>query len=190
MYKNVLNFILSIFTIAVISLAVIVPIRYFVVQPFYVNGASMEPSFYDQEYLLVDELSYKLREPARGDIIVFRYPKDPSEHFIKRIIGLPGEKVEFKNNKVYIYNEENPKGVALEETYLEKNTATLGLAYDLYELGEQEYFVMGDNREYSKDSRSFGPVNKGFFTGRVIFRGWPFYRMELLSHPEYPNLTK
>ena len=87
-------FILEVIQIVIISAAIIVPIRYFLIQPFYVKGASMEPNFYDHEYLIIDELSYRLRDPIRGEIVVFRYPRDPSQFFIKRVVGMPGETVE------------------------------------------------------------------------------------------------
>src|SRR5680860_453257 len=96
-------FVWEIIKVVSISLAIILPIRYFLIQPFYVKGASMEPNFHDREYLIVDEISYRFREPARGDVIVFRYPENPEEYFIKRIIGLPGESLEIMNGGVYLY---------------------------------------------------------------------------------------
>ena len=88
--KAAASYILELVHVVVISLAIIIPIRYFLIQPFYVKGASMEPSFYDHEYLIIDEISYRFREPQRGDVVVFKYPNDPSQYFIKRIIGMPG----------------------------------------------------------------------------------------------------
>ena len=90
--------------IIIISLAIIIPVRYFLIQPFFVRGASMEPNFHDGEYLIIDELSYRLGEPERGDVIIFKYPKDPSQYYIKRIIGLPTETVEIKDGQIIIYN--------------------------------------------------------------------------------------
>src|SRR3989344_268018 len=130
--------------IIIVSIAIIIPIRYYLVQPFFVKGASMEDNFHDGDYLLIDEISYRFNEPSRGDVIVFRYPENPSQYFIKRIIGLPGETVEVKNDKVTIYNGEFPKGLTLEEDYLSQSQQTLGSIND--KLGEDEYFVMGDNR--------------------------------------------
>jgi len=104
--------------VAVISLAIILPVRYFLIQPFYVKGASMEPNFFDHEYLIIDEISYRLATPERGDIIVFKYPEDTKQFFIKRVIGLPGEEVKIQDNRVYI------NGQPLNETYLPAGTET------------------------------------------------------------------
>ena len=173
--------------IAVVSLAIILPIRYFLAEPFYVKGASMEPNFEDHQYLIVDRLDYRLTTPARGEVVVFRYPKDPQEYYIKRIIGLPGETVEVKNDKVYIYNQQHPEGWELPEEYLTNSVLTdpTNPLYTRVELQPDEYFVLGDNRGASQDSRFFGPVNKTFFIGRVIFRGWPFDKAGVLPSVQY-----
>ncbi|OGZ56218.1 MAG: signal peptidase I [Candidatus Ryanbacteria bacterium RIFCSPLOWO2_02_FULL_45_11c] len=157
--------------IVFISLAIVLPIRFFVAQPFIVNGASMEPTFHDGEYLIVDELSYFLRSPKRGEVIVFRYPKDPSQFFIKRIIGLPGETIIVENGTVAIQNEAYPNGAVLEETYLPLllETAPNGRT----ELGAGEYFVLGDNRRQSSDSRQWGILDDSFLVGRTLLRLWP-----------------
>jgi len=172
--------------VIIISLVIILPIRYFIIQPFYVKGASMEPTFHDHEYLIIDEISYRFHGPERGDIIVFRYPQDPQEYFIKRIIGLPGEKIEIHDGQVYIYNDKNPDGAPLDESaYLDASVKTYSASSDAVTLGSNEYFVMGDNRNSSRDSRSFGPVNDSFLTGRVVFRGWPFNVMTVFHTPTY-----
>jgi signal peptidase I len=172
--------------IAVISAAIIIPIRYFLVQPFYVKGASMEPNFYDHEYLIIDEIGYRFEEPQRGEIIVFRYPNDPSEFFIKRIIGLPGETVEVLDNKVVIYNTEYPNGFVLDESeYLSPTTETTGRKRTTLNSGE--YFVLGDHREASMDSRAFGPIDRSKIIGRVWFRGLPLDRITTFDIPEYNN---
>jgi len=145
----------------------------------------MEPNFYDKEYLIIDEIGYRFHEPARGDIVVFRYPLDPQEFFIKRIIGLPGEKIQFKNGFIYIYNQAYPNGFQLEESYLPQDLRTYALNEDVITLSDSQFFVLGDNRDASKDSRSFGPVDKKFITGRVLLRGWPFSRITLFSAPNY-----
>lgn len=164
----------EILKIVLISLLIILPIRYFVIQPFYVKGASMEPTFHDHEYLIIDEISYRFNDPKRGDIVVFRYPQNPQEYFIKRVIALPGEKVEVKDGQIYIYNDQYPEGLVLNESaYIADNIKTYDLSDEVTELRAGEYFVLGDNRNSSKDSRSFGPVNKSFLTGRVWLRGWP-----------------
>jgi signal peptidase I len=186
MIKNFFSFVLELLKVVVISLAIIIPIRYFLIQPFYVKGASMEPNFHDHEYLIIDEISYRLNNPQRGEIVVFRYPKDPQEYFIKRIIALPGEKVEIKDGKVMIYNQSNPDGFFLEETYLPETTKTYGgMGREQVQLESDEYFVMGDNRNSSKDSRSFGPVNRSFITGKVVLRGWPLKKFDVFKTPEY-----
>ncbi|MDD5031693.1 MAG: signal peptidase I [Patescibacteria group bacterium] len=185
MLKGFFSFVFELVKIIVISLVIIIPIRYFLVQPFYVKGASMEPNFYDHEYLIIDEISYRFGDPERGDIIVFRYPKNPQEYFIKRIIGLPGERIQIKEGQVYIFKNEVSDGFILDESYLESGTKTYSLAEDIISLGEEEYFVLGDNRNSSKDSRSFGPVNRSFITGQVVLRGWPFSRISLFRLPEY-----
>ena len=185
MLKNFFSFVFELIKIVVISLIIIIPIRYFLIQPFYVKGASMEPNFHDHEYLIIDEITYRFNDPVRGDIIVFRYPRNPQEFFIKRLIGLPGEKVLIDNGVVTIFNSENSEGVILDEYYLPEDIKTYGLSEEKVELGEDEYFVLGDNRNSSKDSRSFGPVDESYLVGRVIFRGWPFNRVKLFKSPEY-----
>lgn len=183
--KNFFVFLFELVKIVVISLVIIIPIRYFLIQPFYVKGSSMEPTFYDHEYLIVDEISYRFKNPVRGDIIVFRYPKDPQEYFIKRLIGLPGETIQIKDGKVIIYNDKNIQGMVLDESYLPDGLNTYSNTDDKITLGKDEYYMLGDNRNASKDSRSFGPVNETFITGRVLFRGWPFRRATLFHAPVY-----
>lgn len=185
MFKNFFNFLFELVKIVAISLLIIIPIRYFLIQPFYVKGASMEPNFYDHEYLIVNEITYRFDDPKRGDVIVFRYPRNPQEYFIKRVIGLPGEKVKVEDGGIYIYNEDNPRGIKLEETYLPDDTKTYGLSNEVISLNNDEYYVFGDNRNSSKDSRSFGPVNRSFIVGKVLLRGWPFNRAGLLGGVEY-----
>ncbi|MBU1029530.1 signal peptidase I, partial [Patescibacteria group bacterium] len=114
-FRRTLNFFGELLHVVVISLAIILPIRYFLIQPFYVKGASMEPNFHDHEYLIIDEISYRFGQPERGDIVVFRYPDDPRQFFIKRIIGLPNEHIEISRGGVYLYDEAYPDGYRLEE---------------------------------------------------------------------------
>ncbi len=167
-----------------ISLVIIIPIRYFLIQPFYVKGASMEPNFFDHEYLIIDEISYRLHQPVRGEIVVFRYPKDPSQYFIKRVIGLPGETIEVAGGKVKIYNEGHPNGLALDETaYLDQDFTA---ATQTVTLKSGEYYLMGDNRSASLDSRIFGPVHRSAIVGRVWLRGYPIDRWKHFATPVYP----
>lgn len=162
-------------------MAIVLPIRYFLIQPFYVKGASMEPNFHDSEYLIIDEISYRFNPPVRGDIIVFRYPKDPQEYFIKRVIGLPGDTVQIKDNGVYIFNKDYPTGYKLTESYIPKNVSTVAYSEDKVVVGDNQFFVLGDNRQASKDSRSFGVVDKSFLVGRVFFRGWPVNKIQVFN---------
>ncbi len=177
------NFLLE--TIKVVALAgiTIAVVRYLIFKPFYVKGASMEPNFFDKEYLIVDEVSYHFRLPQRGEVIVFKYPENPKEFFLKRIIGLPGERVKISDGQVTIYNQEHPEGVVLDESYLPKDILTSG-ERTFVPLTENQYFVMGDNRPNSYDSRRFGAVDKSLVVGRVFFRGWPFSRVEIISEPD------
>lgn len=182
--KRAVEFVVELVHVVVISLAIIVPVRYFLIQPFYVKGASMEPNFYDREYLIIDEISYRFEEPARGDIVVFRYPNDPRQYFIKRVIGMPGERVVVSGGRVTIYNEAQPDGYILDES------AYLGVALTAGErdtkLGSGEYFLMGDNRAASLDSRIFGPVGRQFVVGRVWVRGWPPEKMKVFTAADHP----
>lgn len=168
--------------IGVLSLALVMLIRTFVIQPFYVKGASMEPNFLDHEYLLIDEVAFRFREPIRGEIVVFRYPRNPREFFIKRVIGLPGETIEIHDGRVRVTNDEEQGGFVLTETYLE-DSFTVGERR--VTLGSDEYFLLGDNRDASLDSRIFGPVKRKEFIGRVWFRGWPPDRIGKFEPPFY-----
>ena len=180
-WQAISEFIWEMVRVAIISLAIILPVRYFLIQPFYVKGASMEPNFYDHEYLIIDEISYRFNEPQRGDIVVFKYPKDQKQYFIKRVIGRPGEKVKIQDNGVYV------NGTKLNETYLPPSIETvLPLrGYGDITLGPDEYFLLGDNRGESLDSRIFGPVKQELIIGRTWIRGWPFNRITVFNAPEY-----
>lgn len=166
-----------------ISLAIILPIRYFLVQPFFVKGQSMEPSFYDGDYLIIDQLSFRLREPERGEVVVFRFPQDPSQFYIKRIIALPGETVEIRGGKIFIWNSQRPSGFILNEPYVKKGIVTEGVIRK--ELKSDEYFVLGDNRRASYDSRRWGAVKRKNLVGRVWLRPWPIARAEVFHAPAY-----
>ncbi|HAI74277.1 MAG TPA: signal peptidase I [Candidatus Moranbacteria bacterium] len=187
-YIGVGSFVLEIIKIVALAFIIIFPIRVFLFQPFFVQGASMEPNFEDGQYLIVNELGYKKTTIAFGDskffsvgafkeiprqkAIVFRYPNDPSKYFIKRIIGLPGEKIEIKNGSVKIFNSENIDGFILDESvYLEKGARTDREATII--LKDNEYFVMGDNRQFSSDSRVWGPITDDNIIGEVLLRAWP-----------------
>ena len=142
----------------------------------------MEPTFFEREYLIIDELSYRFSEPQRGEVIVFRAPNiQEKEYYLKRILALPGERVRVEENKVIVYNEEHPQGVVVEETYLVEETN----GSVQYTLGAEEYFVMGDNRDESFDSRRFGPIHEGAIVGKTWIRGWPFTRVTIFDVPQY-----
>lgn len=188
--KKFFLFVWEIVKVAMVSAAIIVPIRYFLIQPFFVKGASMEPNFHDREYLIIDELSYRFTPPVRGQVIVFRYPRNPQEYFIKRVIGLPGEQIQIKDGKVIVYNEANPEGLTLNEKYLPNDLMTFNQDDMKVSVGPDEYYVLGDNRGASKDSRYFGIVNKSFITGKVLFRGWPVNEITVFNQnywPQYNN---
>lgn len=180
------RFLFELIQVLAISLVIIIPIRYFLIQPFYVRGASMEPNFFDHEYLIIDEISYRFKDPIRGDIVVFKYPKDPSQYFIKRVIGLPGDTVEIVDGRVKIYNQEHPNGTSLDETgYLDQDRT---IPNRTVTLKAKEYFLMGDNRAASLDSRVFGAVDRSYIVGKVLLRGYPVDRWKVFSPPSYPNL--
>jgi len=174
--KYTLNFVWEILKIVIIALAIIIPIRYFLIQPFFVNGASMDPNFLDGDYLIIDEISYRFNEPQRSDVIVFRYPLDPSQFFIKRVIGLPNETIKIEDGKIFIYSEDTlDERIILDESaYLEDSYTPGNLEITL---GNNEYFVLGDNRRYSVDSRFFGLIPRQNITGKVIKICWPPRRM-------------
>lgn len=181
------SFLWEVLKTVVISIVIIAAVRGLIAQPFYVKGASMEPTFHDNEYLIINKIDYRLHEPHRGDIVVLRYPRDPSQYFIKRVVGLPGEKIVIRSGSVFIYNTEYPNGWQLDESaYLPASEMTLGDT--TAELASNEYFVLGDNRRASLDSRSsiLGPVPKAAIVGRTWFRVWPFGKFTMFSEPSYP----
>lgn len=155
---------------SLIALLIVFPIRMFIAQPFIVSGASMEETFQNGEYLIVDQITYRFEEPSRGDVIIFRYPRDPSKFFIKRVIGLPGEKITIEGNVVTITNGSHPEGAVLNEPYIASMQPNTFLEE---ELGEGEYFVMGDNRDQSSDSRMWGVLQQQNIIGRALLRLFP-----------------
>lgn len=158
--------------------AIFLPIRLFVAEPFLVYGSSMEPNFDTGDYIIVDELVYKIRKPARGDVVVLKPPYDEKKHLIKRIIGLPGETIEVDATRVTIFNKDNPNGYLLSEPYVDPSYQSARVAR--YSLGTNEYFVMGDNRTVSYDSRNWGPLPEDNIKGRALLRLYPFYSMSIL----------
>lgn len=176
--ERYLRFIWEVAKVVAISLAIIIPVRYFLIQPFYVKGASMEPNFHNYEYLIIDEISYRFDSPARGDVVVLRNPRQDSQFFIKRVIGLPGEVVEIKERGVYVNGEKLD-----ESAYLADDVETFG--NQEVQLHDNQYFVMGDNRNESLDSRIFGPISPDRIVGRAWLRAWPFNRFDHFSSVVY-----
>ena len=171
------NPLLEIVRFSLIALIIVIPIRSFIAQPFIVSGASMENTFHTGEYLIVDQLSYELHDPVRGDVIVFRYPRDPSKFFIKRVIGLPGDTIDIDGSTVRITNTENPNSYILDEPYIKSmlNGTTVNEV-----LGAREYFVMGDNRDQSSDSRAWGILTSDRIVGRAYLRLFPPSKLSYL----------
>ena len=184
-FKSFFQFWWEILKIVLLALVIVIPIRYFLFQPFLVKGQSMEPNFHDNDYLIIDEISYRIREPERGEVIVFKSPQNPSQRFIKRVIGLPGETIEIKDDKVMIIKEDKVQ-ILDESSYLSPSLKTPGNL--ITTLNKNEYFVLGDNRRVSSDSRSWGLLPGKNIIGRVIFRAWPITALALIEEPKYENL--
>jgi len=177
--------------------------RFFIIQPFYIIGSSMLPDFHEGEYLFIDEATYHIRAPERGEVVVFRHPTEqcsafvkknellktvvqgPCLSYIKRVIGLPGETVDIKAGSVTIKNDQNPNGFTLDESYIEPNVGTLGTLTT--KLGKDEYFVLGDNREpnASSDSREWGPLSRDFIIGKAWLRLLPINEVGLIKKADY-----
>ncbi len=183
-----INFFVELFKTILLALLIVLPVKMFVIQPFFVQGYSMEPTFHDGDYLIVKELGYKTTAIAagskkiftvkpfeklkRGEVVVFKNPRNQKQFFIKRIIGLPGERVVISGGRVMIYNRETPQGFILDESsYLPPGTKTVPSRN--VRLKDDEYFVLGDNRVNSSDSRYWGPLKKDLIIGKVALRAWP-----------------
>jgi signal peptidase I len=169
--------------VIVIALVIAIPIRWLIAEPFIVNGASMDPTFATGQFLIVDRLTYDFSAPKRGDVIVFEYPNDPSVYYIKRIIVLPGESFSIHDGKVLVENSANPKGFYLNDSFV----ATDHSSYDnvaTTTMDATHYFVMGDNRSQSSDSRVWGPLDRHFIIGRPIVRLLPITAISVLPGEE------
>jgi signal peptidase I len=176
---KILDFVKEILQTVFLALLIVLPIRLFIFQPFIVKGESMEPTFKESDYLIIDEITYRFREPKRGEVVVFKNPMNERQRFIKRIIGLPGEKIEIVDGKIFISNGEK---IILNEPYLNFSFTAGDIKITL---GRDEYFVLGDNRQFSLDSRRFGPIKKKEIVGRVLFRLWPIYSFAKIEAPTY-----
>jgi signal peptidase I len=178
---------LEVLEIAIIAVAAVFIVRTFLVQPFLVSGTSMYPTFSHGDYVLTDELTYRIRPPERGEVVVFHDVSDYSTYLIKRVIGLPGERVVINNNTVTIYNTQHPNGFVLNESYLPPGTVTAG--DEDITLSSSSYFMMGDNRAVSYDSRSWGPLPASDIVGLVRFRLWPLNAIHIFSAPQYTTAS-
>ena len=167
------HFFTELLKFALIAAAIVIPVRLYVAQPFIVSGASMDPTFATGQYLIVDELSYHFEEPKRGEVVIFHYPKDPKQFFIKRIIGLPGETISVNGAEVRIVNAANPDGFVLDEPYLASENLGGPTGTEIT-LSDSEYFVLGDNRRVSSDSRVWGALPQENIIGHVLLRLFPF----------------
>jgi len=178
---------LEILEVSLVALGAVFLIRTFLIQPFLVSGASMVPNFANGDYLLVDELSYYFRTPLRGEVIVFRYPGNESTYFIKRVIGLPGDRVVLRENKIVIYNSENPTGQELSEPYLPPRATTSPRTnrQTEFSVSPGQYLVLGDNRAFSFDSRDWGLLDQKDIVGVVRLRLWPLSGLTVFAAPEY-----
>lgn len=169
--QNFRTFLLDILQTVVLALAIFVVVYFLLFQPHQVSGDSMYPNFDDREYLLTEKVSYRLDKPKRGDVVVFKAPPEPSKDYIKRVIALPGETVGIKEGKVYI------DGQLLQEPYLSAESYTSAGLYlpegVTVTVGPDEYFVVGDNRPNSSDSRRWGAVKRKKFVGRAWLVYWP-----------------
>lgn len=162
----------SLIIYSIVALALAFTIRFYIAAPYLVQGSSMDPTFHSTDYLIIDRVSYRLGEPKRGDVVVFRFPQDPSRSFIKRVIGLPGETVIIDGENVSIINGENPDGFTLAEPYVDdRNARPSNLRVTL---DASEYFVLGDNRKASADSRTWGSLPRDHIIGRALLRLYPF----------------
>ena len=182
------KFIAELVKTAVIVCVLVYVTRTFLLQPFIVEGSSMFPRFETNDYLLVDKLTYRLHDAHRGDIIVFKYPFDTSVNYVKRVIGLPGETVKITNGQVSIINSQNPNGLLLNEPYINGHVQTLlpsGASSAEYKVPDDSYFVMGDNRPASSDSREWSFMPKKDMIGRVIIEAFPFNKASIVTDPTY-----
>lgn len=191
MFRAIGAFFLDIIETVVIALSIFLVLYLFIMQPHQVNGQSMDPTFHHAEYVMTDKLSYKFGSPDRGEVVVFEAPpaancpEGSGCDFIKRVIGVPGDTVEVRDSHVYINN------VMLTETYLADTVETLPGAFTNHGpivVPPGNYFVMGDNREHSSDSRAWGPVTLDRIVGKVFFRYWPVNRIGVISPATYSNL--
>lgn len=175
-------------TIAVMlifGLLVILPLRLFVMAPYMASGNSMSPTLPDRSLVLVDKLSVRVHGPERGDIVILRPPSDPTVYYIERVIGLPGERVAIADGRIVITSSQIPQGWALSEPYIAEGAQSESMSWEERALHDDEYFVLGDNREHASDSRSWGAVVRGNIVGKVAVTLTPFDRAGVIERPRY-----
>lgn len=188
--KDFFYFVWDLFKTGVIVFLIAFSIRYFLIQPFIVEGGSMLPNFVDQEYLLAEKLSYIVSDPKRGDVVIFKPPNSPTQNYIKRIIGLPGDTISISENQITIKNDDNSSGQIISEPYIPDDFQTLTSKKDEFKLtlGENSYFVMGDNREHSSDSREWGILPRTNMIGRAWLTIKPLEKFGTHKRLEYTGL--
>lgn len=171
MFKRLGAFFLDVLEVIVFAVGIFFFVYLLIMRPHKIKGPSMSPNFPDSEYLLTEKVSYYSRDPKRGDVVVFTPPVSQTDEYIKRVIALPGEKISLNGGKVYI------NGQQLQESYLSSTVYTFGESFlgegEEYMVPNGEYFVLGDNREHSSDSRDFGPITKKEISGRAWVIYWP-----------------
>ena len=180
--KNIILFFWETAKVVIIALLIVIPVRYFLFQPFVISGQSMEPNYSNGDYLIVESISYKIREPQRGEVIVFYYPENPSFRHIKRIIGLPQETIIIDDGKIEIISQEHKTFFLDESEYLDSFKTKERIEISL---GEGEYFVMGDNRSASFDSRRWGSLPKDYIIGKTAIKVFPLSGFQVIGAPNY-----
>jgi signal peptidase I len=182
------EFIWDLLKTAIIVVVVAFAVKFFLLQPYIVDGNSMLPNFENEECLLVEKVSYRFKSPKRGDVIVFHPPGQNSINYIKRIVGLPNERIEILENKIKIYNDKYPDGIFLDESYIPSSYLTVSEKSDgLYTVGNNEYFVLGDNREHSSDSREWGNLPETNILGKAWLEIFPFKNFDLVEHQNFAD---
>jgi len=187
--SSIWSTIVDIIETVVVAAAIFVVVYLFLLQPHQVKGASMEPNFYDGEYILTDKITYRFSEPHRGDVVIFKSPTNPDVDFIKRIIALPGEKVEINNSRIIIFNTQHPNGFTLSEPYQVMEPISGGSYLregKIVEVPADSYVVLGDNRTHSFDSREWGPLQKKSIIGKAWIRYWPLPKFSIIKRIAYP----
>ncbi len=184
--KAVFAFFIDFIETAIVALSIFVVIYIFLAQPHQVRGSSMYPNFTDGEYILTNKISYRFENPKRGQVIVFKAPHNGGYDYIKRIIGLPGEIIKISGGKIYINNH-----LLNEENYLSSDVLTQNGLFlsegKQFEIPDNEYFVLGDNRSQSSDSRDWGTVPRKNIIGKAWFRYWPINKINFLPEASYPQ---